>query len=95
MSSYIESSLAKDGVYTCKRYNGNNDNPKNEVRKLFGTDEQIEYNHHKFHILLEKQDNTQTQDDPSYTISVSQYGCKHTFYLFSRLYQHRYTSPIQ
>lgn len=28
MSNYIEASLASDGNYTCKRYDGNGDNPK-------------------------------------------------------------------
>lgn len=95
ISNYIESSLVDDGIYSCKRYDGNDENTKKEVTKLFTTENKIEYQYRNFHILLEKHDNTQTQDDPSYTISVSQYGYKHTFYLFSRLYQHRYTSPIQ
>jgi len=95
MSNYIEASLASDGNYTCKRYDGNGDNPKKEVARLFTSEKKIEYSYHYFHILLEKHDNTQTQENTSYTISISQYGCRHTYYLFSRLYQYRYTSSIQ
>ena len=97
MSNYIEASLASDGNYTCKRYDGNGDNPKKEVARLFTTEDKIEYNYRHFHILLEKHDNAQAQivEDASYTISISQYGCRHTYYLFSRLYQYRYTSSIQ
>lgn len=91
ISNYIEASL-HDDTHSCKRYNGNDDNHKKEVAKLFAEKEKIEYKYHNFHILLEKHDNTQTHKDSSYTISVSQYGYSHTFYLFSRLYQYRYTS---
>ena len=95
MSNYIESSLQDSDTYSCKRYDGNDDNHKKEVARLFTTEEKVEYNYHDFHILLEKHDNTQTQENYSYTISISQYGCGHTFYLFARLYQHRYTSTIK
>ena len=85
VSNYIKSSLANNGIYRCNRYDGNDTNPKKEVARLFTSEKKIEYSYHYFHILLEKHDNTQTQEDASYTISITQYGCEHSFYLFSRL----------
>ncbi len=93
ISNYIEASL-HDDTHSCKRYSGNDDNHKKEVARLFAEKEKIEYKYHNFHILLEKHDNTQAHKDSSYTISISQYGYRHTFYLFSRLYQYRYASTI-
>ncbi len=95
MSNYIEASLVHDGSYIGERYDGYDDNPKKEVVRLFAADETIEYKYHNFHILLEKHKNDKTQESPSYTISISQYGCRHTFYLFARLYQYRYISTIK
>jgi len=94
ISNYIEASLVSDADYNCKRYNGNNDNHKKEVTRLFKKEGKIQYSYRNFHIFLEKY-GTKKQKNASYSISISQYGCNHTFYLFSRLYQYRYTSAIQ
>jgi hypothetical protein len=106
ISNYIKSSLVTGNKYDCKRYNGNSKNSKNsknssnnnsnnsnkEVSKLFQNDTKIEHTYNNFHILLEKHSNQ--EKDPSYSISIDQ-QCKHVFYLYSRLYIHRYTSPIK
>jgi len=93
--NYIEASIVNNGVYNCKRYDGNNDNKKKEVVRLFAEKENIEYRYHNFHIQLERIDNTSRKEASSYTISISQFGCKHIFYLFARLYQYRYQPPTK
>ena len=95
VSNYIEASLVEDYSYIGKRYNGNNENTKKEVARLFSEETNIEYPYQHFHIQLEKIDNLTTEEESSYTISISQYKCRHTFYLFARLYQYRYQSPIK
>ena len=95
IGNYIEASVINDGVYNCGRYDGNNDNKKKEVVRLFAEKGNLEYQYHSFHIQLERIDNSSRQEDASYTISISQLGCKHIFYLFARLYQYRYQSPIK
>jgi hypothetical protein len=93
ISNYIKSSLITDNGYNCEQYKSNNKNHKKEVSQLFkNNDEPIEYTYNNFHILLEKHYNK--GKDLSYSISINQHS-KHIFYLNSRLYLHRYTSPIK
>ncbi len=89
VSNYIENDPA-----TRTHYNGNSNYHKKEVSKLFGEDDTLFYHFNDFHISMEKHLNSagDVTEKYSYSISISQFGCEHSFYLFARLYRHRYTS---
>jgi len=82
--------------FTCK-YKHDDENAKKEVAKLFqGQADNFSIQFKGFDIKLEKYLNPDhPQKKHTYTISISQYGCKYTFYLFARLYQHRYKTAIK
>ena len=92
VSNYIEASQ-HDESYPCKRYDGNNDNAKKEVSRLFNDSTHHQYIHLLFTIKIEKINNPES--DPTYTISISQNPGEHLFYLTARLFLHRYQSDIK
>ncbi len=89
ITNYIEHDLGK-----CTYYNGNSNYHKKEVIKLFEEDRNLSYQFNDFHISLEQHLSPEgdTPEKFSYSMSISQFGCKHSFYLYARLYHHRYTS---
>jgi len=92
VSNYIEASQ-QDEPYICKRYDGNNDNGKKEVSRLFNDNTHYRDTYLGFTIEIEKVDNPKS--DPTYTISIFQNHCKHTFYLIARLFLRRYQPVIK
>jgi len=78
-------------------YNPHDENAKKEVSRLFkGKGDKIHIQYLGFNIKLEKYLNPDhKQKKYTYTISISQHGCTHTFYLFARLHQHRYKTAIK
>ena len=93
VSNYIESSISKKEKYNGKRYDGNNENNKKEVPKIFTKNNKFEYRYNSFQIQLEKHDNSLNNQYSSYSISITQYS-SHTFYLMARLFQNRYKSSL-
>lgn len=91
VGNYIENDPAK-----CTYYNGNSNYHKKEVAKLFEDSATLSYQFNDFNIAIEKHPNTSetSSEKSSYSMSISQFGCKHTFYLFARLYHHRYSSNL-
>ena len=95
---YIEQSLEADDKRQCKRYDGNSDYWKKEHSRLFpeGTDN-IEIHFLHFSFFLERiftQETSQQKGGYSYTIRISQTGCRHMFDLVARLRLHHYLAAI-
>ncbi len=93
---YYASQYIENDPDTCTYYDGNSNYYKKEVVKMFEEESTLTYQFNDFNITLEKHLNTEDEDTEknSYSMSVTQFGCTHDFYLFARLYQHRYTSHI-
>ena len=103
VSCYIENNPSQINDPKCSYYNGNNDNAKKEVARLFpksGQGEEKEkrtskhtYRYNDFDIEIERYDSSKSIEYSSntYTISIIQ-RCRHSFYLSASLYQHRYNS---
>ena len=95
-SNYIMSNPTQTLSPKCRYYDGNNENHKKEVSRLFGNEKEISYQFRGFDIKIERfnNSNADTKEGTTYTISILQYGCKHDFCLLARLYQYRHISPI-
>ena len=97
VSNYIMSNPTQTKSPPCEDYDGNNDNHKKEVSRLFGNTKKLSYQFRGFDIKIEQFDNSDTNknEKATYAISIIQYGCKSDFYLLARLYQYRYNTPIK
>ena len=98
ISCYIEYCI-NTNLKTNRTFNPKDENKKKEVALLFDKEknnENLSYVYNGFSIELEKYLNPDSIPDKkhTYSISISQHGCKHSFYLFARLHQHQYKSSI-
>ena len=76
-------------------YNDKTSNIDANLKKLFGKSPQkiLEYRIYGFHIIAEQMKHPNEKEKFSYSISVSQYGVKHTFYRYAQLNNERYEKP--
>ena len=77
-------------------YNANNSNINSNLKNLFAqnTNKSLDFRLYGFHILAEQEVHPKQQTKYSYSISVSQYGCKHTFYRYAQLHNERHTKLL-
>ena len=77
-------------------YNAKNSNIDSNLTNLFAktVDKRLDFRLYGFHILAEQEEYPEKQAKYSYSISISQYGCKHTFYRYSQLHNERHTKPF-
>jgi len=98
-SCYIEYCYDTDKDFNCS-FNPNNENGKKEVAKIFDKKEDnrvLKYRYSGFTIELEKYLNPESMPNKkhTYTISISQHGCRHIFYMTARLGQHQYKTSTK
>ncbi len=103
---YIKNNPSQTNEPKGSYYNGGDGNAKKEVSKLFAKITQGKekkkrttkhtYRYNDFDIEIERYDNGRyiENNNNTYTISITQ-RCKHSFYLFASLYQHRYNSTLK
>ncbi len=98
ISCYIQYCSNLHQKYNCV-FKPKDENAKKEVARLFDRKEDnqtLNYSYNGFTIELEKYLNTEgKQKKHTYTISISQHGCRHIFYLPARLHHHQYKSSIK
>jgi hypothetical protein len=98
VSCYLQYSLGPNKEFSCT-FKPEDENAKKEVARLFDRkkdNQSLNYRYNGFTIYTEKYLNPESkQKRHTYTISISQHGCRHIFYMFARLHQHRYTSSIK
>ncbi len=98
VSCYIHYSYHLDKELDCT-FNSKDENAKKEVTRLFDKTTDVQVINHKlndFTIELEKYLSPNgKQKKHTYSISISQHGCKHIFYMIARLHQHRYHSSLK
>ncbi|WP_434658231.1 hypothetical protein [Sulfurimonas sp. NW9] len=77
-------------------YNDINSNIDSNLKALFAKDENkiLDYRLYGFHILVKQEEYNSKTEKYSYSISISQSGCKHTFYRYSQLHNERHTKAI-
>ena len=97
-SCYIQYCSKLHDEYNCI-VKSEDENAKKEVARLFDRKEDnqiLNYSYNGFTIELEKYLNPEgKQKKHTYTISISQHGCRHIFYLTARLHHHQYKSSIK
>ena len=84
VSAYIEQNLSV--------YNDINSNIDSNLTKLFAKNENktLDFRLYGFHILVEQEEHPSNTEKYSYSISISQYGCEHTFYRYAQLHNERH-----
>lgn len=82
VSCYIKHKLSK--------YNAKNSNIDSNLKKLFSNTKKLDFRFNYFHIIAVQIEYKSKREKYSYAIFISQYGCKHTFYLFAHLHGERY-----
>ncbi len=98
-SCYIEYCYNTDKKFHCS-FKTNDENGKKEIAKLFDRKENnqaFNYKYNGFTIELEKYLNPESIPNKkhTYSINISQHGCKHIFYMTARLGQHQYKTSIK
>jgi len=88
VSCYIEQSMST--------YNADNSNIDSNLKALFIKENNkiLDFRLYGFHILVQQEEYSSEQEKFSYSISISQYGCKHTFYRYAQLHNERHTKTI-
>ncbi len=92
LTEYIQNSTMDKDSYHCKEYNNSTRYHSKIINKLFDRSNLLDIKFKNFHIQAEKIVNDSKGNNYSYTISINQFSCEHSFYYFSRLYHHRYSS---
>lgn len=73
-------------------YNAKNSNIDSSLKKLFSkvSSKTLDFNLFDFHILAKQEKHSSKKEKFSYSISINQYGCKHTFYRYAQLHNERH-----
>lgn len=89
---YVECYIKKD----MSKYNAKNSNIDSNLKELFtkANSKTLDYRLYGFHILVEQEEYSSEKEKFSYSISINQYGCKHTFYRYAQLHNERHTKTI-
>ena len=77
-------------------YNGENSNINSKLKKLFvkKNSQKLEFRFYYFHIIVEQEIYSLKEEKYSYSITISQYRCKHTFYRYAQLHNERHQKAI-